>query len=136
MIKDFLDAFRQQLHLTSALSGAGLAAIIFAWSHFFGVGATADMTNFRAQWFLTIPGVFLLLALVAGYGVSALITGYYYEAVQKHNFAAGTSITDVEAYFRSEYLPWFYRLGTAQLGLGVLGMVLVAGWFVWNVWVK
>ncbi len=129
----FVDAFRTQTQLAAGLSTAAIGAILFSWTRLFKVVDSKDMRNFRAPGFLGIPLVILVASVILGYFLSAAITGYYYEILVDWSYDTGKPPGDPVQHFNTDYVGLLNNAGFAQLACSIAGMLLVAGWYAWNV---
>ena len=129
----FVEAFKAQTQLASGLSTAAIGAILFSWTRLFRVIDSKDMQNFRRAGLLGIPLLLLIVAVILGYVLSATITGYYYEILVDWSYDTQTAAGDPVKHFNDGYVVMLNGLGLGQLGCSVAGMILVAGWYAWNV---
>ncbi len=132
-IGKFLDAFRLQSDLATGLATAGFGAIIFTWLRIYGVVAGKELSNFRQPLWLIVPAILFLVSLAMSYLISGTITGYYFELADGANQQTHKAIADPVEHFRSQYAPTMQPLGFIQLASSVLGVLVVAGWYMANV---
>jgi hypothetical protein len=132
-IDSFLEAFRLQSQLATGLATVGLGAIIYSWVRIYGVVLTKDMNNFRQPLWLAVPAVLFILSYVLAYVISGIITGYYFEIADGVDQQSHKSITDAVQHFRDQYAFIMQPIGSVQLTLSVLGVLIVAGWYMSNV---
>jgi hypothetical protein len=131
-ILTLLDAIRTQIDVITALSSGGLGVIILTWGRILGILDDADLSSFKRPGVLVLPALALLVAVILGYLAGGQTTGYLTEVAQGKS-AAGKEILDAHAHYFSEYRKPFDFMMTLQFYASVLGIILIAAWFTWNV---
>jgi hypothetical protein len=132
-IVTLLAVTRTQIDVITTLSSGGLGVIILSWGRILGILDDADFSAFKKPALLIIPAVCLLLAVIIGYFAGAQTTGYYTEIASGVDSSTGSKITDASAYYFASYDTSFHWMMFTQLISSILGIVLLAGWFAWNI---
>lgn len=128
-----LAAIRTQIDVITTLSSGGAGVIILTWARILGIFDDADFSSFKKPALLTAPAICLIVAVIIGYLAGAQTTGYYTEIASGVNSTTGKGITDASAYYFTSYDAPFYWMMAVQLYSSVLGILLLAGWFAWNI---
>ena len=132
-ILTLLAAIRAQIDVVTALSSGGFGVIILTWSRILGIFDNASRYSFRKPAFLILPGSFLLLAIIVGYLAGSLTTGYHVEIANGVDSSSKEKIADARKYYFDSYHITFHWWMLVQLCLSTAGIVLMAGWFTWNI---
>lgn len=127
-----LESIRTQIDIITALSSGGLGVIILTWGRTLGILDDADLSSFKRPGFLVLPALALLIAVILGYLAGAQTTGYLTEIAQGKS-AAGKEILNAHDHYFSEYRKPFDLMMELQFYASVLGIMLIAAWFTWNV---
>lgn len=128
-----LAAIRTQIDVITTLSSGGAGVIILTWARILGIFDDADFSNFKKPELLTAPAICLIVAVIIGYLAGAQTTGYYTEIASGLNSTTGKDITDASAYYFASYDAPFFWMMAVQFYSSVLGILLLAGWFAWNI---
>lgn len=128
-----LTAIRTQIDVITTLSSGGLGLIILTWARILGIFDDADFSSFRKPAFLIVPATGLLVAVIIGYFAGAQTTGYFTEIANGINSSTGYKITDAPFHYFDDYDTKFHWMMLFQLCASIVGIVLLAGWFAWNI---
>ena len=132
LMEILLESISTQSEAAFSLSIAGIGAILFAWARLYQVIDSADMRGFRRPALLIMPFVFFVLSVLCRYLVLSLITGYNWELVTGHA-QTNVVISDPVIHFISEYSQLLYVISSVQLGLSIVGLLLLSIWYIWNI---
>jgi hypothetical protein len=141
-IVTLLAASRTQIDVITTLSSGGLGVIILSWGRILGIIDDADFSAFKKPALLIIPAICLLLAVIIGYFAGAQTTGYYTEIASGVDSSTCKTINgEIECqkisnatdYYFGSYDTSFHWMMFTQLITSILGIVLLAGWFAWNI---
>lgn len=126
-----IDGMRMLGDVVTSLSAAGAAGIILAWSRMLGIHNDVDFSAFRRPMFLMVPLAAFILAVLLGYFLGSVLTGFFFELTDGVR-GDGTAIGTSEDYFIAEF-PKFNAIGLMQLVACLIGILTLSGWFLWNI---
>lgn len=128
-----LGAIRTQIDVITTLSSGGAGVIILTWARILGIFDDADFSSFKKPALLTVPAICLIIAVIIGYLAGSQTTGYYTEIASGVNSTTGRAITDASTYYFASYDAPFYWMMSVQFYSSILGILLLSGWFTWNI---
>ena len=135
VVPQFIDAFKDQLQFTANISTAGIGAVLYTWRQTIGILGDREMRGYRYVGLLLVPLALFVLAVVIGYIAAAAISGYYYEFIVDYDTSKGVALTaaDAKTHFGSQYVQFLQICAVVQMLCSVIGIVLVAVWYFFNV---
>lgn len=129
-----LEAIRLQVDVVTTLSSGGVAAIIVTWARILGIVDDANLSGFRRPILLVVPMISFVVAVIAGYLISSLTTGYHLEISNGLDASTGKIIESAKVHFFSNYEEKFHKMMSLQLYISISGIAMLVTWYGWNVY--
>ena len=132
-VSALIQAIQTQTRMITTISSGGAGLIILTWFRVLGLKEDIDLRSFKWPLVLILPLCLFVICLIISYIISAAISGYYAELLIGKSSSCGDCppINDAAAHFIEDYFV-LQSIGAVQLLSGIIGLLILTGWYILN----